>query len=250
TRENVLEKGIDRVPAFFALSEHLLREPSGKYLQNLMDEWATAGFDAYNAKGGIVLTPRVNSEMLTEPCLSNVTTIQYFYSETCEYCKRVANNESEIVNPASNERFKYVVEEALPKIEQMFGDKISITKHCIPIHSRAENRITLGINKSDEELCVATQGIEKTNADSIIAAKYHVYTAPIFAVNCRYLFNAVTEEGIKKWICAAKPSLAPCKLAQSTAQPPRSNSQSPSAVAASETARVTATPAASPQPSA
>jgi glutaredoxin len=209
--EATLAKGIDRVPAFYASAEHLVKEPAGKYLQNLMDEWALSGFDAYNAKGGIALVPRVNSEMLTDPCLTQTATLQYFYSETCEYCKRVTNNDSVVINPATDARFKDVAGENLAKIEAAFGDTVKATQHCLNIHYRAENRVTLGVNKSDEELCVETQGAEKVGEASLLALKYHIATAPMFVVNCRYIFNAVTEDGIKKWLCAAKPSLPECK---------------------------------------
>ncbi len=243
--DETLQLGIDRVPAFYASGVDLAKEPAGKYLQNTMTEWEmTGGFDFYNAQGGLVLTPRGNTEMLTAPCLSNVTTLQYFYSETCEHCKRLTAANGTAANPASNENFKNVVEETLPNALAKFGISVQETSHCIPIRAAIENLNFLGVNKSDAQLCVETQGQDKSVADEMLAARYHISTTPMFVANCRYVFNAVSEENIVKWICAAKPSLAGCKAQTATATPTVTASVAPS-VAPTATANATASVAAS-----
>lgn len=234
--DKILESGIDRVPAFFATGTDLLKEPSGRYLQDVMDQWAMAGFDAYNAQGGIALTPRTVSEMLTPPCLSDKTNVEYFYSETCQYCKRVNYANGTIANPASDPKFKDVLEESLQKIEGENAE-LEVTKRCLAVHSGYDNYASVKVNKSDAELCVESQGEEKTAADAQAASKYHLQppTAPLFVVNCRYLFSvkATTPDAITEPICAFKPSLQFCK----TSATPSATPPVPS-------------PASSPQPSA
>ncbi len=210
--------GINRVPALYASSDDLNKVPAGTNLKNIIDSWAASPsvFDYYYVQGGIALSPKSPAEMLTEPCLSNKTTLQYFYSETCQYCKRVKSSNGTVVNPESNPQYANVISESLSALETEFGGTLDVSSHCLGVHLAYDNNESLGIDKSDDELCVETQGQNKTTDDAALAAKYRFSqppTVPVFVVNCKYLFrvNGTTADAIKQPLCAIKPSLAACK---------------------------------------
>jgi hypothetical protein len=216
--ENIVASGINRVPAIYASSEDLNKAPAGTALKNLIDAWSdpSYGFDYYYVQGGIALTPKSPSEMLTDPCLGNATSLQYFYSETCKYCKRVKAANGTLMNPDTDAAYKTVIGESLEQVKTAFGETLNATQHCLGVHTVFDNYETLGVNKSDEQICVETQGEPKTIADNALAARYRFSqppSVPVFVVNCKYLFkvNATTADAIKQPLCAIKPSLPACK---------------------------------------
>jgi glutaredoxin len=225
----ILAKGIDRVPAFYASAQDLSKGQPGKNLKDFIDSLEQSGFNYYYVKDGIAMTPRTVSEMLSAPCLSDKMNVEYFYSETCEYCKRVKYANGTIANSASDPAFQNVLEESLQKVEGDFAGTLNVTRRCLAVHSSLENEASIKVNKSDEELCVETQGKEKADADEQTAAKYHLQppTAPLFAVNCKYLFSvkATTPDAITEPICILKPSLAFCKTSVSPVPSPAPTSQ-------------------------
>ncbi len=240
--ENILASGIDRVPAFYASTSDLQKQPAGAFLKSQMDGWEQSGFDYYLVKDGVIEVPRPISEMLTEPCLSGKTVLQYFYSQTCKACKRVENANGTIVNPPDKQAS--TAGEALAQLESVFGAALDVKPSCVGTKFAYDNYREIGVNKSDEELCLATQTPEKTYSDKAQAAKYHFAKVPMFAVNCRYLFTGFAPEIIKERICAAKPSLDACKTG-ATAGANATASATPKASAAPS---ASATPNASPTP--
>ena len=222
-QQTATDIGVDRVPALYASNDDLNRGNAGTYLNNFINQFATpgSGFDYYQTGNGIALTPIMFTEMLTQPCLSDKTSIDYFSSPTCEYCTRVKNANGTVVNPPTDPNYATVVNEELPKVEASMNDALNVTSHCAGARTPLDNSMTLGISKSDEQLCADAQGVNQTQADASLANKYHVVGGPRFVQNCKYVFGikAATAEEITQQLCLTKSSLPGCPAATPTATP-------------------------------
>ena len=222
--------GVARVPALYASSADV---SNNKYLKEYLTQVlssATSGFSVSHPPNGNVIYVPKRSAMVGAACSAqNGTNLDYFYSESCTACKRLASEEGLALNPKGL-GYEYAADEGLTEAKARFGSLLSVENRCI------------ALREGDEQKCLDAVGdVNFTNAESKLA-EYALdaipVTVPTFVVDCKYVFgNLQSPSGnaIEQEICAARPDVC-AKLPKA----------SPSATATVEpSVNATATPSAS-----
>lgn len=196
--------GIKRIPAFYATASSLKKssELSDFFVRN-----ERLGFTLDNVRdGAVLLVPQ--SVLISDACVfkENIR-LREFYSETCPFSKRLFHANGSAINPVNETRFKNVAEESLQAIQKEFGDLLLLELRCIPVHEAPENLATLGINKSDTDLCKEKFGDAVFSETITLADDYAISKTPTFVVDCKYVFTAAGPEKIKENICLARPDI-------------------------------------------
>ncbi|NYZ78229.1 hypothetical protein H0N96_02395 [Candidatus Micrarchaeota archaeon] len=204
TRANAL--GIKRLPAFYATAGAISKS---KELTDLFNELEANHFTITNAVDGLAALTNDPSEVTNDACNLKDGTVRLreFYSETCAFCIRMNYANGTAYNPATNPRYASVSNEAVEEVNKTLGSKITYEKYCIPLHTAPDNVKLIGVNKSDEELCAQKQSRQELEKASSLASDYAIASAPLFVIDCKYVFNAVTADKLKQSICAARPDV-------------------------------------------
>lgn len=204
TQVNALE--IKRLPAFYAPTFALAKS---KELSEFFKGLEANHFTVINAVNGLVALTPDPSEITGDDCNigDGKVRLREFYSETCAFCVRMNYTNGTAYNPKNNPRYASVSSEAVEELNKTLGDKIIYEKYCIPLHTAPDNFKLIGVNKSDDELCAQKQSKQELDKANSLASDYAIFGAPLFVIDCKYVFNAVTADKLKQSICAVRPDV-------------------------------------------
>ncbi len=204
TQPNAL--GLKRLPAFYAPAFALAKS---KELSEFFKTLEENRFTIINAVNGLAALTNDASELVGGDCNlgDGKVRLREFYSETCAFCVRMNYANGTEYNPKNNPRYASVSSEAVEEVNKALGDKIIYEKFCILLHTAPDNLRLIGVNKSDDELCAAKYSREELDKANSLASDYAIQSAPFFVVDCKYVFNAVTADKLKKNICAVRPDI-------------------------------------------
>ena len=211
TKLNELE--IKRLPAFYAPTFALSKSNE---LSDFFRVLESKHFTVINVVDGLAAIIPDASEVAGDDCNlgDGKVRLREFYSETCSFCVRMNYANGSVYNPKSNPRYASVSQEAVQELNKTFESKLVYEKLCIPLHTALDNFELIGLNKSDEELCAAKFTRAELDKASALASDYAIQSAPLFVIDCKYVFNAVTADKLKQSICAVRRDV--CSNANST----------------------------------
>jgi hypothetical protein len=198
--------GIKRLPAFYATAGAVSKS---KELTGLFSELEANHFTITNVVDGLAALTNDASEVTNDACnlKDGKVRLREFYSETCAFCVRMNYANGTAYNPKSNARYANISSEAVEEVNKTLGSKITYEKYCIPLHTAPDNLQLIGVNKSDDELCAQKQTRPELEKANSLASDYAIASAPLFVIDCKYVFNAVTADKLKQSICAVRPDV-------------------------------------------
>lgn len=198
--------GVKTVPTFFASSSDLALNSR---LVDFINQLATLQYGFFESAKGVIAQPPVSQVILSQAACSSDGSIrvQEFYSPTCAYCRRMSYANGTAYNPASTDAFREIAGESFINVTKEFGAKLNASSHCIGIHTLDENRQVLGVNASDEGLCLESVSAEAIEDAERLSDRYGLIGTPAFVVDCKYITKTRTTSSLKDALCAIRPEL-------------------------------------------
>ncbi|HLD75687.1 MAG TPA: conjugal transfer protein TraF [Candidatus Norongarragalinales archaeon] len=198
--------GVRTVPTFYATTADL---SLNQKLVDFLNQLAPLQYGFQESSLGVIAQPPTAQVIFdAQTCALNGSVIvEEFHSPTCAFCRRVFYANGSAYNPANLSGFSEVSMEALDTVKAQMGAKINATSHCIAVHTLDENRQVLGLDTSDEGLCIEEVGSDAYKTSDALSDRYGLIGAPAFVVDCRYVSKVHNADALKTTLCGFRPDL-------------------------------------------